>query len=143
MIPVATPRDDHDGTFVAPTPVSRSGAGDASDGALGVLIPISVAGWLLFGASCILCINGKGRAGRWVPEWYLDSGGKRRDMAMVGAWWLAVMLLWPIILPVLLVGKLVKSAKRAACKRKKRQDDEEAQVSEAKNGTQQDCVERH
>lgn len=50
-----------------------------------ILIPISVAAWILFGASCILCINGKGRAGRWVPEWYLDSRGSHWDRAMVAA----------------------------------------------------------
>ncbi|KAG6026813.1 hypothetical protein E4U41_001163 [Claviceps citrina] len=69
-----------------------------------VLVPISVLGWVVFGAMCILCINGRGRAGRWVPEWYLDSGGTRWDKAAVGAWWLAVMVLWPVILPCAAVG---------------------------------------
>ncbi|KJK85621.1 hypothetical protein H633G_10536 [Metarhizium anisopliae BRIP 53284] len=71
-----------------------------------VLIPISVVGWLLFGAICILCINGRGRAGRWIPEWYLDSEGKRWDKAAVGAWWLAVLFGWPLILPGVVVGCL-------------------------------------
>ncbi|KAL6893059.1 hypothetical protein HDV57DRAFT_513296 [Trichoderma longibrachiatum] len=66
-----------------------------------VLIPVSIAGWLLSGVICILCINGRGKAGRWIPEWYLDSEGTRRDRALVVGWWAAVMLLWPVILPVL------------------------------------------
>ncbi|PTB69171.1 hypothetical protein BBK36DRAFT_1097659, partial [Trichoderma citrinoviride] len=70
-----------------------------------VLIPVSIAGWLLFGVICILCINGRGKAGRWIPEWYLDSEGTRRDMALVVLWWVAVMVLWPVILPMLLVRK--------------------------------------
>ncbi|OAA50702.1 hypothetical protein NOR_01152 [Metarhizium rileyi] len=71
-----------------------------------VLIPISVVGWILFGAICILCINGHGRAGRWIPEWYLDSDGSRWDKAAVGAWWLAVIFGWPLILPGVVVGHL-------------------------------------
>ncbi|EHK23619.1 uncharacterized protein TRIVIDRAFT_199974 [Trichoderma virens Gv29-8] len=77
-----------------------------------VLIPISIAGWLLFGVICILCINGKGKLGRWVPEWYLDSQGTKRDKAVVVLWWVAVMVLWPVILPVLLVRKVIRVTKR-------------------------------
>ncbi|KAG8424010.1 hypothetical protein J3458_000850 [Metarhizium acridum] len=76
-----------------------------------VLIPISVVGWMLFGAICILCINGRGRAGRWIPEWYLDSEGKRWDKAAVGAWWLAVLFGWPLILPGVVVGSLSRKLK--------------------------------
>ncbi|KAL7918026.1 hypothetical protein ACQKWADRAFT_305224 [Trichoderma austrokoningii] len=72
-----------------------------------VLIPISIAGWLLFGVICILCINGRGKLGRWIPEWYLDSEGTRCDKAMVGLWWVAVIVFWPVILPVLFVRKVV------------------------------------
>ncbi|KAL7938760.1 hypothetical protein V8C35DRAFT_275991 [Trichoderma chlorosporum] len=84
-----------------------------------VLIPISIAGWLLFGVICILCINGKGKLGRWVPEWYLDSQGTVRDKALVMLWWAAVMVLWPVILPVLLVRKVVMAVKRCIMNRKK------------------------
>lgn len=79
---------------------------------LRVLIPISIAGWLLFGVVCILCINGQGRLGRWIPEWYLDSEGTRWDKAMVVLWWVAVMVFWPLILPVLFVRKGVCLVKR-------------------------------
>lgn len=90
----------HEGTPYDPSAIVR------------VLIPISIAGWLLFGVICILCINGRGRLGRWIPEWYLDSEGTRRDKALVVLWWLAVMVLWPVILPVLLVRKVVRVARR-------------------------------
>ncbi|KAJ6784280.1 hypothetical protein PWT90_10468 [Aphanocladium album] len=106
---------------------------DTGLGAFGILIPVSAAAWVLFGASCILCINGKGRAGRWVPEWYLDSRGTRRDQAAVAAWWLAVMLLWPVILPALLAGKLARGVRGAVAKRcrKRGGDDEESQTAAA------------
>lgn len=111
------------------SPAEVGGRGPGHDGkeeGLGpfkVLIPISVAGWVLFGASCILCINGKGRAGRWVPEWYLDSDGRQRDKALVVAWWAAVMVLWPVILPVLLVRKLVVRGKKTVKKMRRRREE--------------------
>ncbi|KAG6032531.1 hypothetical protein E4U40_006143 [Claviceps sp. LM458 group G5] len=76
------------------------------DNIVKVLIPISIVGWLAFGAICVLCLNGHGRAGRWIPEWYLDSGGSRWDKAAVGAWWLAVVFAWPVILPSVAVRSL-------------------------------------
>ncbi|KAF1729634.1 hypothetical protein CRV24_010172 [Beauveria bassiana] len=78
--------------------------------AVRLLVPISVAAWVLVGSGCILCINGgKGRAGGyWVPKWYLDAEGTRRDKALVVAWWLAVLLLWPVILPALLLRKMAR-----------------------------------
>ncbi|KAL7910848.1 hypothetical protein GGI35DRAFT_445770 [Trichoderma velutinum] len=84
-----------------------------------VLIPISIVGWLLFGVICILCINGKGKLGRWVPKWYLDSQGTMRDKALVMLWWIAVMVLWPVILPVLLLRKVIRVMKRCLVRRKK------------------------
>ncbi|KAL7970295.1 hypothetical protein HDV63DRAFT_375218 [Trichoderma sp. SZMC 28014] len=77
-----------------------------------ILIPISIAGWLLFGVICILCINGRGKLGRWIPEWYLDSEGTRWDKAMVVLWWVVVMVFWPLILPVLFVTRVVRLVKR-------------------------------
>ncbi|KAF7559123.1 hypothetical protein G7046_g5019 [Stylonectria norvegica] len=71
-----------------------------------VLVLVTVFGWLVFGIICILCINGRGRAGRWVPEWYLDSEGRPADKAAVVTWWVAVVMLWPAILPVLMVRKI-------------------------------------
>ncbi|PNY27271.1 Uncharacterized protein TCAP_02803 [Tolypocladium capitatum] len=71
-----------------------------------VLIPVSVFGWLTFGVICILCLNGRGKAGRWVPEWYLDSHRTGRDKGLVAAWWIAVVVMWPVILPLLGLRKL-------------------------------------
>lgn len=71
-----------------------------------VLIPVSVFGWLTFGVICILCINGRGKAGRWVPEWYLDSDRTGRDKGLVAVWWFAVVVMWPVILPLLGLRKL-------------------------------------
>ncbi|OAR01832.1 hypothetical protein LLEC1_06973 [Akanthomyces lecanii] len=101
-------------------------------GTFRILIPITVVGWVLFGASCILCINGKGRAGHWVPKWYLDSEGTPRDRALVAAWWLAVLLLWPVILPALLARKLVRAVgkKVAKMQRRRKQGDEESHTTE-------------
>ncbi len=102
-------------------------------GTFRILIPVTVVGWLLFGASCILCINGKGRAGHWVPKWYLDSEGTPRDRALVGAWWLAVLLLWPVILPALLARKLVRQVAKKVSKmqrKSKQQSDEESQTTQ-------------
>ncbi|KAK4073829.1 hypothetical protein Trihar35433_3303 [Trichoderma harzianum] len=67
-------------TIITPNSTARSGPhtmGHMMDGEgtafepkaiMRVLIPISIAGWLLFGVICILCINGKGKLGRWVPK---------------------------------------------------------------------------
>ncbi|KAG5996902.1 hypothetical protein E4U52_005511 [Claviceps spartinae] len=82
------------------------------DNIVKVLIPISIVGWLAFGAICVLCLNGHGRAGRWIPEWYLDSGGSRWDKAAVGAWWLAVVFAWPVILPSVAVRSLSGRVRR-------------------------------
>ncbi|KAJ2973259.1 hypothetical protein NQ176_g6710 [Zarea fungicola] len=109
---------------------------DSGISAFRVLIPVSTIAWLLFGAACILCINGKGKAGRWVPEWYLDSRSSRWNKVLVVVWWLAVVVLWPVLLPVLLVGKVVKKVTKMVKKRerRRRQEDEEAQTSGGETG---------
>lgn len=89
-----------------------------------VLILVSVFGWVFFGIMSILCINGRGRAGRWVPEWYLDSRGSRWDLVAVVAWWVTVMVLWPIILPALVVRMGVKGMVRH-CRRGEVEDGRE------------------
>jgi hypothetical protein len=73
-----------------------------------VVTLVSVFGWVFFGIMSIMCVNGQGRAGRWVPEWYLDARGSRLDKTVVVIWWLAVVLLWPVILPVLLIKNGVR-----------------------------------
>lgn len=59
-----------------------------------------------------------------MPEWYLDSEGKRSDKALVGVWWLAVMVLWPVILPILLLGKLGKKVRKVVRKMRRREVDD-------------------
>ncbi|POR39432.1 Uncharacterized protein TPAR_00375 [Tolypocladium paradoxum] len=97
------------GTFTTPPPpaseIKRDDMYDAQ-AIWEVLIPVSVFGWLTFGVICILCLNGRGKAGRWVPEWYVESGRTGRDKALVVAWWFAVVVMWPVILPLLGLRKL-------------------------------------
>ncbi|KAH7157419.1 hypothetical protein B0J13DRAFT_617516 [Dactylonectria estremocensis] len=50
---------------------------------LKILILASSFGWFFFGVMSILFINNQGRAGRWIPEWYLDSRVSRWDMLLV------------------------------------------------------------
>ncbi|KAG5978699.1 hypothetical protein E4U55_006045 [Claviceps digitariae] len=90
------------------------------DNIVKVLIPISILGWLAFGAICVLCINGHGRGGRWIPEWYLDSRGTRWDKAAVAGWWMAVMFGWPVILPCVAVSSLSGRIKRWRAERQRR-----------------------
>ncbi|KAJ3467654.1 hypothetical protein MRS44_005218 [Fusarium solani] len=62
-----------------------------------IVITASVVGWFVFGIISILVINGNGRAGRWVPEWYLDSRGRMKHKLAVLGWWVFVVLFWPLI----------------------------------------------
>lgn len=91
-----TDPSDHDFDSLTPSPSTLTE----------ILVLVTVFGWLLFGIISILCINGRGRAGRWVPEWYLDSNGTKRDRAAVVGWWATVVLFWPVIWPVVVVRKL-------------------------------------
>lgn len=91
-------------------------------GVLEILIPISVAAWIMMGVACVLCINGKqGRAGRWIPEWYLDSSSASCNKGLVVLWWVAVMLLWPALLPVQIV-KEMRSQRRPQSPKKQEQN---------------------
>ncbi|KAM3509518.1 hypothetical protein MY11210_006289 [Beauveria gryllotalpidicola] len=104
---------------------------DSPDAALRLLVPVSAAAWVLVGGACILCINGKGRAGRWVPKWYLDSEGTRRDKALVAAWWLGVLLLWPVILPVLLLRKIARVVRKQVARRRQERRERDKGVGRA------------
>ncbi|EGX93008.1 hypothetical protein CCM_04380 [Cordyceps militaris CM01] len=140
--PPAAWRDELTGQVFNASPDDLNGtsaalAGDSGLGPLRLLIPITVAGWVMFGAGCILCINGRGRAGRWVPEWYLDSAGTRRDKALVASWWLAVLLFWPVILLGLLVSKVVRRVAKVVAKRRDRkrtEDTDEDSIKSAGEG---------
>lgn len=81
---------------------------------INVLAPITAAGWILFGVICVLCVNGRGRAGRWIPEWYLDTKQLRRDKVELACWYFCVLVLWPALLPLLAlrsIGSWVKGWK--------------------------------
>ncbi|KAI5464863.1 hypothetical protein BGZ63DRAFT_378848 [Mariannaea sp. PMI_226] len=77
-----------------------------------VLILVTVFGWIFFGVMSIMCINGRGQAGRWIPEWSLDSKGSRWHKIGIVTWWLAVIILWPVILPVLVIKNGIKEMVR-------------------------------
>ncbi|ODA81593.1 hypothetical protein RJ55_00093 [Drechmeria coniospora] len=84
-----------------------------------VLIPVSVLGWFTFGVICILCLNGRGRAGRWVPEWYLDSDRARKYKLAVVAWWLVVLVMWPVILPLLGARKFGQKVEKTLAEKRR------------------------
>ncbi|KAF4995006.1 hypothetical protein FDECE_12940 [Fusarium decemcellulare] len=86
-IPVDAPEDNHGFDSASPDPHTT----------LKIVITMWICGWIVFGIISILCINGQGRAGRWVPEWYLDSKGTARDKLAIVGWWLAILLFWPLI----------------------------------------------
>lgn len=77
-----------------------------------ILIAVTVVGHLLFGIISIMCITAAGHGGMWIPEWYLDSEGKRGDRAALVGWWTIVALLWPVIWPTILIRKITTSARK-------------------------------
>lgn len=72
-----------------------------------IVMTASIVGWFVFGIISILVINGNGRAGRWVPEWYLDSRGRMKHKLAVLGWWVFVVLFWPLIWIGYTVRKIV------------------------------------
>lgn len=98
-----------------------------------LLTLVSVFGWVFFGIMSIMCINGQGRAGRWVPEWYLDARGSRWDKTMVVIWWAAVVLVWPVILPALVVKNGVRGMVKHCRGRGGRDERDEEERGEQKS----------
>ncbi|KAJ4309012.1 hypothetical protein N0V84_011746 [Fusarium piperis] len=72
-----------------------------------IVMTASIVGWFVFSIISILIINGNGRAGRWVPEWYLDSRGRTKHKLAVLGWWVFVVLFWPLIWIGYTVRKIV------------------------------------
>ncbi|CAM1502410.1 Fc.00g043940.m01.CDS01 [Cosmosporella sp. VM-42] len=97
-IGVAITPGDHD--FNSPSP--------DQDSLTSILVSVTVIGWLVFGIIIVICTNSRGRAGCWVPEWYLDCQGTRKDKAAVAAWWIVITLFWPVLGPVLAARKCGK-----------------------------------
>lgn len=86
------------------------------DTILKVVASVSTVGWIMFGLISVVSLNARGRAGRWVPEWYLDSEGTRWAKLSVLLWWTCVVLFWPIIWVVYLVGITWRAIKRGYTK---------------------------
>ena len=135
----------------APDPIAKDLSPTEQEALITRLVWITTAGWITFGVICILCINGQGRAGRWVPEWYLDSKGTKRDRAAVVAWWWAVLLFWPFILPAVVLGKLgrwtgeklrAKKRERIEKQRKAGHDEEEGSQDVTGQATEVDLPAR-
>ncbi|KAF5023223.1 hypothetical protein F66182_4731 [Fusarium sp. NRRL 66182] len=102
------PRDTNDSVLNTSSPSPRS--------TLKIVAATWASGWMVFGVITVVCINSQGRAGRWVPEWYLDSEGSRWDKLAVAGWWICVLLFWPVIW----IGCLVKMIGRGIGKGVKR-----------------------
>ncbi|KAH7185959.1 uncharacterized protein B0J16DRAFT_343020 [Fusarium flagelliforme] len=63
------------------------------DTTLKIVTSVWVVGWLVFG-------------------WYLDTDGKKRAKLSVATWWVCVLLFWPIIWIIYLVGITWRAIKR-------------------------------
>ncbi|KAM0421080.1 hypothetical protein ACHAPT_011151 [Fusarium lateritium] len=87
-----------------------------------IVITASVCGWFVFGIISILVINSNGRAGRWVPEWYLDSRGRKKHKLAVLGWWIFIVLFWPLIWIGYTVRKIVGVIAACVGKWKRRGD---------------------
>ncbi|CAJ0547642.1 Ff.00g043960.m01.CDS01 [Fusarium sp. VM40] len=69
-------------------------------------------GWFVFGLISIICLNGRSKAGRWVPDWYRDHHSKGWARLGVLAWWICVFLFWPIIWVYVLFGVTGRAIKK-------------------------------
>ncbi|KAM0191010.1 hypothetical protein ACHAPA_002838 [Fusarium lateritium] len=70
-----------------------------------IVVAAWIVGWFVFGLISIICLSGRRKAGRWVPEWYLncDSSTGSGKLCVLG-WWTFVLLFWPIIWVIVLLG---------------------------------------
>ncbi|EKJ70305.1 hypothetical protein FPSE_09522 [Fusarium pseudograminearum CS3096] len=82
------------------------------DTTLKIVAAVWAVGWIMFGIISVVSLNARGRAGKWVPEWYLDSDGTKWAKLSVAAWWTFVVLFWPLIWIVYLVGITWRAIKR-------------------------------
>ncbi|KAF5684916.1 hypothetical protein FDENT_6487 [Fusarium denticulatum] len=64
---------------------------------------ITTGGWVTFGLIIGLVLNTRGKASSFVPEWYLDSNGSIWAKLAVAAWWLCIILFWPVICVVYII----------------------------------------
>ncbi|KAL6918169.1 hypothetical protein FSHL1_009600 [Fusarium sambucinum] len=90
------------------------------DATLKIVAAVWAFGWIMFGLISVVSLNARGKAGYWVPEWYLDSEGTKWAKLSVATWWACVVLFWPIIWIVYLVGITWRAIKRGYGNWKKR-----------------------
>ncbi|KAF5551594.1 hypothetical protein FPHYL_9100 [Fusarium phyllophilum] len=64
---------------------------------------ITTSGWITFGLIIGLVLNTRGKASSFVPEWYLDSNGSIWAKLAVAAWWVSIILFWPVICVVYVI----------------------------------------
>ncbi|KAF4443475.1 hypothetical protein FACUT_1292 [Fusarium acutatum] len=64
---------------------------------------ITTSGWITFGLIIGLVLNTRGKASSFVPEWYLDSNGSTWAKLAVAAWWVSIILFWPVICMVYVI----------------------------------------
>ncbi|KAF5985710.1 hypothetical protein FBULB1_2765 [Fusarium bulbicola] len=69
---------------------------------------ITAGGWITFGLIIGLVLNTRGKASSFVPEWYLDSEGCMWAKLGVAAWWVTIILFWPVIC----MGYVILAARR-------------------------------
>ncbi|KAM5346356.1 hypothetical protein ACJ41O_009361 [Fusarium nematophilum] len=99
MTPTSQPVDppsDGSSSFKSPSPDAHT--------TVKIIATVWAFGWVCFGLITIMSINGLGRTGRWIPEWYLDSRGSAWDKLSVVGWWIFVILFWPLIWVADVVG---------------------------------------
>lgn len=73
-----------------------------------LLIPITIGLWAFVGVICIFAIKTKDALyGRLRPEWYLEPSSDKRwkQILWIALAWSAVMVAWPVIMPVMWVRK--------------------------------------
>ncbi|KAF9762856.1 hypothetical protein IL306_003325 [Fusarium sp. DS 682] len=89
---------------------------------LKIVAAISTVGWIVSGLISGLCLNGRGKAGRWVPEWYLDSNGTIWAKLAVAGWWMFVILFWPgiwVVYVIFATGRAIRKQFVKCVKRRK------------------------
>ncbi|KAF4945898.1 hypothetical protein FSARC_14326 [Fusarium sarcochroum] len=98
-----------------------------SNTTLKIGVAVTVVGWLIFGLISCLTINSGGKAGRFVPEWYIKSNKKGSDKLAVTGWWIGILLFWPIIWMVYLIRAAEKGVGKCfgLCKWMKRDSEKE------------------
>ncbi|KAF5981368.1 hypothetical protein FCOIX_4263 [Fusarium coicis] len=93
---------------------------------------ITTGGWITFGLIIGLVLNTRGKASSFVPEWYLDSNGSIWAKLAVAAWWVSIILFWPVICAVYMILAAGRGIRKFFSKfGVKRKQETERETSEA------------